>query len=356
MEILTELDAQGLAHIERRDAAAASAHGEICLIHGDAVQDPNLVALLIPTLRSFPMLTVLVDASPTNPNADLLELLTEHVDLCLTPHERHSQHWVFDGGTACDQLRTAVTTHPLASLALTTLLRLSHGTHVNHAIISEASTYAMLQGSSEYQSWLERRDNTPPTPAGEDEPVLVARVGSSLIITLNRPDVHNAVNWQLRDAFVRAVEVAINDSSLLTVELRGNGPSFSAGGDLTQFGSEQNPAMAYLTRLGAHPGWSIAQVSNRTVAYLHGACIGAGIEVPAFADTVIADPDTRFALPEVGMGLIPGAGGTVSIPRRIGRHRALWLGLTGQALDAETALRWGLIDQIAPIAPEHRIA
>jgi enoyl-CoA hydratase/carnithine racemase len=83
-------------------------------------------------------------------------------------------------------------------------------------------------------------------------------------------------------------------------------------------------------------------------AYVHGACIGAGIELPAFCGRVTARADARFQLPEVGMGLIPGAGGTVSLPRRIGRQRAAWLALTGERVDAETARRWGLIDAIEP--------
>ena len=81
---------------------------------------------------------------------------------------------------------------------------------------------------------------------------------------------------------------------------------------------------------------------------LHRACIGAGIELPAFAGTVLAAPDARVRLPEVAMGLVPGAGGTVSLPRRIGRHRTCWLGVTGAELDAEAALAWGLVDRITP--------
>ena len=68
----------------------------------------------------------------------------------------------------------------------------------------------------------------------------------------------------------------------------------------------------------------------------------------AFAHRVVADPTTRIALPEVGLGLMPGAGGTVSLPRRIGRHRTMWLALTGATIGAEVALAWGLVDQLSP--------
>ncbi len=81
-------------------------------------------------------------------------------------------------------------------------------------------------------------------------------------------------------------------------------------------------------------------------AEVHGACIGAGIELPAFARRVVAREDTWFQLPELAMGLVPGAGGTVSIPRRIGRQRTAWLALTSQRIDAETAWRWGLVDEL----------
>ena len=81
---------------------------------------------------------------------------------------------------------------------------------------------------------------------------------------------------------------------------------------------------------------------------LHGACIGAGIEMAAFAGRVVAHPEAVISLPEVGLGLIPGAGGTVSLPRRIGRHRTAELALTGRPIDAATAHRWGLVDAIEP--------
>ena len=79
---------------------------------------------------------------------------------------------------------------------------------------------------------------------------------------------------------------------------------------------------------------------------MHGACIGAGVELPAFAARVVAAPDAFFALPEVAMGLVPGAGGTVSLPRRIGRRRTAYLALTGARLDSRRALDWGLVDAI----------
>jgi enoyl-CoA hydratase/carnithine racemase len=76
--------------------------------------------------------------------------------------------------------------------------------------------------------------------------------------------------------------------------------------------------------------------------------VGSGVELAAFAGRVVAHPDTTFSLPELSMGLLPGAGGTVSLPGRIGRHRTAWLMLTGHRIDARTAQAWGLVDEIDP--------
>ena len=81
-------------------------------------------------------------------------------------------------------------------------------------------------------------------------------------------------------------------------------------------------------------------------AEVAGSCRGAGVELAAFCDQVVADRATTFALPELSLGLVPGAGGTVSLPRRIGRARAAWMALTGAVVDADSARSWGLVDRI----------
>ena len=91
----------------------------------------------------------------------------------------------------------------------------------------------------------------------------------------------------------------------------------------------------------------MAAVDHKVVAFVHGACVGSGIELPAFAARVVAAPDTRIWLPELSLGLVPGAGGTVSLPARIGRHRTALLALTGTPIDAPTARSWGLVDELA---------
>jgi enoyl-CoA hydratase/carnithine racemase len=130
------------------------------------------------------------------------------------------------------------------------------------------------------------------------------------------------------------------------VVLRGEGPSFCSGGDLDEFGTFSDPAAAHLVRLATSIGRSIDALGSRIVALVHGPCAGSGVELPAFAGRVVARPDFTAALPEVGLGLIPGAGGTASITRRVGRHRMALLALGGGSIDAATALRWGLVDEV----------
>jgi enoyl-CoA hydratase/carnithine racemase len=167
-----------------------------------------------------------------------------------------------------------------------------------------------------------------------------------LTVTLARPAVRNAVDAAMQQALTDAL-LAAAEPDVTEVVLAGDGPSFSTGGDLAEFGSLADPVSAHLLRLGRSPARALARVADRTTALVHGACYGAGVELPAFARRVIARPGTTFTLPEVAMGLVPGAGGTVSLPRRIGRQRTAWLAITGHALDATTARDWGLVDEIA---------
>lgn len=143
-----------------------------------------------------------------------------------------------------------------------------------------------------------------------------------------------------------ALRVAIVDPSVRRVALDGAGPCFCSGGDLAEPGTAPDLATAHFVRTLGGAGLLLHQLRDHVEVRVHGPCVGAGVEVPAFAGTVIAAEGTTFTLPEVAMGLIPGAGGTVSIPRRVGRWRALYLALSGRPLDAGTALAWGLIDAI----------
>jgi enoyl-CoA hydratase/carnithine racemase len=250
-----------------------------------------------------------------------------------------------DGQVAA--LEQAIRGRPIASVTFAHVLR-SAPESVPAGLILESLAYSTLQEGPEFRAWLAGRRPRPAEPGDPEAAVLAEREGGRLALTFNRPAVHNAYNAASRDALCAALAVAAGDGSIEEIHLYGAGPSFCSGGDLSEFGSRSDPATAHLIRTGRSAARLLAEMSGRVTAHLHGACIGAGIELPAFVGRVEADPDSRIQLPEIALGLIPGAGGTVSLPRRIGRRRTAWLGLTGARIDAPTALAWGLVDEVHP--------
>jgi hypothetical protein len=251
------------------------------------------------------------------------------------------------GGGALDLLTASVRRHPLAAVTLALLLRGGDGRSIEEGLVAESTAYSMLQGSPEFVTWLAARTKRLRPHDGGDV-VLVERQGSVLRVTLNRPARHNAFTSSIRDQLVDALTLADADSTIDRVVLDGAGPSFCSGGDLDEFGALPDPATGHVVRLTRSPARLLARLAPRVFVQLHGSCMGAGIELPAFAGHVTADPDTRMALPELSLGLIPGAGGTVSLPRRIGRHRTAFLALSGSIVDARVALAWGLVDDVRP--------
>jgi enoyl-CoA hydratase/carnithine racemase len=176
------------------------------------------------------------------------------------------------------------------------------------------------------------------------------RDGHRLNIRFNRPQRHNAFSTDARAALLEALEVARLDPSVNEVVLSGNGPSFCSGGDLAEFGTFADPASAHLARTRHSPALVLDELTARLGracrAEVHGRVLGSGLEMAAYCGWVRAHPDTVLGLPELSLGLIPGAGGTVSISRRIGRWRTAYLVLSGRTIDAPTALRWGLVDEM----------
>jgi hypothetical protein len=247
-------------------------------------------------------------------------------------------------GDELTELVAAVERRPLASVSLALLLRGCERRSIGEGLVAESAVYSTLQAGPEFAAWRSQR-RARDRRAEEAPAVLTRREGSELIVTLNRPAVHNAFSMAMRDQLIEALGIAQADPSLRVV-LDGAGPSFCSGGDLEEMGSRPDPATAHVVRLRRSVGVILASMANRVEARIHGACMGAGIELPAFVNRVVARRDAKIGLPEVDLGLIPGAGGTVSVSRRAGRHRAAWLALSGKTVDAETALSWGLVDEV----------
>ncbi|MFJ9127772.1 enoyl-CoA hydratase/isomerase family protein [Streptomyces sp. NPDC102340] len=245
-------------------------------------------------------------------------------------------------------LAEAVGRRPRAAVALGQLLRAAPppSTATLPALAAEAATYSMLLGGEEFAAWLATR-SAPSRAADTDRPCLrLVRAGARLSLVLDRPERRNAFGARMREELYEALEVAAFDGTVERVELGGAGPVFCSGGDLAEFGQARDLVAAYLVRLDRAPWRLLDRLRDRVTVRVQGAAVGAGIEMAAFAGRVVAAPGAFFALPEVDMGLVPGAGGTVSVPRRIGRWRAAWMMMGGARVDAGTALRWGLVDAI----------
>ena len=254
-------------------------------------------------------------------------------------------------------LVAAIRANPHAAIVLTGLLR-AEVPNGQVALEAESLAYSTLLGGPEFLRWLDTTSRpAPPGPAVD--PVLVRREGEDLRVTLNRPERRNAYGREVRDALVEALELAValavppgptgpTAGPGFRLVWDGAGAAFCAGGDLGEFGSAPDPVTAHLVRLHAGAALRLLDLADVVEARVHGPCVGPGVELPAFAGRVLAAPGTTFRLPEIGMGLIPGAGGTVSLPRRIGRWRTLYLALSGSELDLDTALAWGLVDAVRP--------
>jgi enoyl-CoA hydratase/carnithine racemase len=169
------------------------------------------------------------------------------------------------------------------------------------------------------------------------------------VLTLNRPRAHNALNARLRQDFRRALERAEADADVRVIVIRGAGDrAFSAGADITEFLPPESLVVERQQR--AQPKWTdmLEASAKPTVAAIHGYCLGGGLEVALACDIRIATDAATFALPEVHLGIVPGAGGTQRLPQIVGLGHALRLILTGERIDAQHALRIGLISRVVP--------
>jgi enoyl-CoA hydratase/carnithine racemase len=303
----------------------------VALDSDPAALDAEAMAAAEASLAALPCPAVAIEKDGSRASATSLR---DHFDVVVSSEEE------------LEPILLAVRRTPLAAMALVQLLRQGAGLEIHQGLIAESLVYSTLQSGPEFGSWLAAR---PPVAAPEpsSEPaVLLRRSGARLELTLNRPEKRNAFSARMRDALVEGLRTAACDASITEVILRGAGPAFCSGGDLDEFGTLPDPATAHAIRSTRNAGRLLSQCAERLCVELQGACVGAGIELAAFARRVVASGDAFFQLPEVAMGLIPGAGGTVSIPRRIGRQRTAYLALSGLRIDAATARRWGLIDEI----------
>jgi enoyl-CoA hydratase/carnithine racemase len=181
------------------------------------------------------------------------------------------------------------------------------------------------------------------------ETIIYEKRDGTAYITLNRPQALNAYNIKMRDELYEALGAVRDDPEVLAVILKGAGEkAFCAGADLTEFLTAPSPVIARQARFQRDVWGLFLGIEKPLIAALHGYVLGSGLEMALCCDIRLASEDARFGLPEPGLGIIPAAGGSQTLPRVIGRAAALDMLLSGRWLTAAEALRLRLVNHIFP--------
>jgi enoyl-CoA hydratase/carnithine racemase len=302
----------------------------------EPVSDVDAAALAVPVVAVGPL-------------ARASEFWLQHATFTLTEDDTDDRRAIAVPSidSAINELTARVDHWPMAAAVCDDVLRsVDPAGPTLPGVVTESLAYSTLQGGPEFARWLAERG--PASMPGIADPVQAERDGNTLRVAFNRPQRHNAFSTDARAALLEALTVAQLDPSVDEVVLTGNGPSFCSGGDLAEFGTFSDPASAHLARTRYSPALVLDALSARLGqacrAEVRGQVLGSGLEMAAFCGRVVSRPDAVFGLPELSLGLIPGAGGTVSVTRRIGRWRTAYLVLSGLTIDVETAVTWGLVD------------
>jgi enoyl-CoA hydratase len=186
--------------------------------------------------------------------------------------------------------------------------------------------------------------------APTNDRVEVRRDDAVGVVTIDNPPVNTLGNPVL-EALLGAVDTFREDSGVRSVVITGAGEkAFASGADLPEFVQmlDSPDEIAYHTSLTRRLFDSISRLRQPVVAAVQAAAVGGGLELALSCDLIVADERARLGVPEVGLGLIPGAGGTQRLPRRIGAARAAELVLRGRLLKAAEAAQIGLVNEVAP--------
>ncbi len=181
--------------------------------------------------------------------------------------------------------------------------------------------------------------------------ILIRDEDGARIVTLNRADKRNAFNLELGVAFREALAAAAADGQVRTIIVNGAGKSFSAGIDFMAFAAIElagNAAFRRAVRELQSITNEMARVEKPVIAVLHGHCIGMGLEMALACDVRIAEVGCKINIEEVHLGLIPDVGGSTRLVRAVGLPRAKELIMTGRTITPETALQWGLVNEVTP--------
>ena len=183
------------------------------------------------------------------------------------------------------------------------------------------------------------------------EVIIYEKRDGTAYITLNRPKALNAYNIRMRDELYEVLGAIRDDPEVEVVILHGAGEkAFCAGADLTEFLTAPSPVIARQARFERDVWGRFLSIEQPIIAAMHGYVLGSGLEMALCCDIRLASEDARFGLPEPGLGIIPAAGGSQTLPRTIGRAAALDILLSGRWIDAKEALRLKLVNRVLPRA------
>lgn len=183
------------------------------------------------------------------------------------------------------------------------------------------------------------------------EVIIYEKQEGTAYVTLNRPEALNAYNIKMRDELYEVLGAIRDDSDIEVVILKGAGEkAFCAGADLTEFLTAPPPVMARQARFDRDVWGRFLSIDKPFIAAMHGYVLGSGIEMALCCDIRLASDDAQFGLPEPGLGIIPAAGGSQTLPRTIGQAAALEMLLSGRWLTAEEAYKLKLVNRVVPRA------
>ncbi|MBM4433452.1 MAG: hypothetical protein FJ025_05570 [Chloroflexi bacterium] len=181
------------------------------------------------------------------------------------------------------------------------------------------------------------------------ETIIYEKKNDTGYVTLNRPQALNAYNVRMRDELYQVLGALKDDPELRVVIFKGAGErAFCAGADLTEFLTAPSPVIARQVRWERDVWGLFPSITKPLIAALHGFVLGSGVEIALCCDIRIASEDTQLGLPETGLGIIPAAGGTQTLPRAIGRSAASEMLLTGRWITAKEAYRLKLVNHVVP--------
>ena len=168
-------------------------------------------------------------------------------------------------------------------------------------------------------------------------------------VTLNRPKVLNAYNIQMRDELYQILSAIRDDPDVTCAIFKGQGEkAFCAGADLTEFLTAPSPTIARRVRFERDVWGLFLSLPQPIIVALHGYVLGDGLEIALCCDIRIASEDAKLGMPELGLGIIPAAGGTQTLPRAVGKAKAFEMLYTGRHVDAEDARSIGLVNRVVP--------